>query len=193
MRVPTSAVRASYPKGSFRRCRLVSQVAEREGFEPSIRFWRILTFQASAFDHSATAPHALEGGRSSRASPSGQGAMEREGLDALRAPVSAALTRGRDSNPRYAFGVYSLSRRAPSTTRPPLRMRWKEGDLVAPRHQGKARWSGRDWTRFARPSPPRSRAAPARTLDTLLAYTHFPGERLRPLGHRSACAGRRAI
>ena len=31
-------------------------VAEREGFEPSIRFWRILTFQASAFDHSATAP-----------------------------------------------------------------------------------------------------------------------------------------
>ncbi len=33
------------------------QVAEREGFEPSIRFWRILTFQASAFDHSATAPH----------------------------------------------------------------------------------------------------------------------------------------
>ncbi len=37
-------------------------VAEREGFEPSIRFWRILTFQASAFDHSATAPHVLEGG-----------------------------------------------------------------------------------------------------------------------------------
>src|SRR4051812_46981192 len=27
---------------------------------------------------------------------------------------------GRDSNPRYAFDVYSLSRRAPSTTRPPL-------------------------------------------------------------------------
>lgn len=30
-----------------------------------------------------------------------------------------------------------------------------------------------------------------RTLDTLLAYTHFPGERLRPLGHRSACPGRK--
>lgn len=30
-----------------------------------------------------------------------------------------------------------------------------------------------------------------RTLDTLLTYTHFPGERLRPLGHRSACSGRR--
>ena len=38
-------------------------MAEREGFEPSMRFCRILTFQASAFDHSATAPHALEGGR----------------------------------------------------------------------------------------------------------------------------------
>ena len=32
-------------------------LAERQGFEPWIRFWRILTFQASAFDHSATAPH----------------------------------------------------------------------------------------------------------------------------------------
>ena len=40
-------------------------VAERQGFEPWIRFWRILTFQASAFDHSATAPHALEGERPS--------------------------------------------------------------------------------------------------------------------------------
>jgi cyclophilin family peptidyl-prolyl cis-trans isomerase len=28
-----------------------------------------------------------------------------------------------------------------------------------------------------------------RTLDELLAHTHFPGERLRPLGHRSACSG----
>ena len=35
------------------------RLAEREGFEPSIRFWRILTFQASAFDHSATAPHLI--------------------------------------------------------------------------------------------------------------------------------------
>jgi hypothetical protein len=41
---------------------VLGDVAEREGFEPSIRFWRILTFQASAFDHSATAPHVLEGG-----------------------------------------------------------------------------------------------------------------------------------
>ena len=44
----------------------IKKLAEREGFEPSIRFWRILTFQASAFDHSATAPHALE-----RVRPSG--------------------------------------------------------------------------------------------------------------------------
>ena len=35
---------------------LSTMMAEREGFEPSIRFCRILTFQASAFDHSATAP-----------------------------------------------------------------------------------------------------------------------------------------
>ena len=37
-------------------------MAEREGFEPSMSFWPILTFQASAFDHSATAPHALDRG-----------------------------------------------------------------------------------------------------------------------------------
>ena len=30
--------------------------------------------------------------------------------------------RGRGSNPRYGFAVYTLSRRAPSTTRPPLHM-----------------------------------------------------------------------
>jgi hypothetical protein len=32
-------------------------VAERVGFEPTIRGYRIHTFQACAFDHSATAPH----------------------------------------------------------------------------------------------------------------------------------------
>jgi cyclophilin family peptidyl-prolyl cis-trans isomerase len=40
-------------------------MAERQGFEPWMSFWPILTFQASAFDHSATAPHALEFGRPS--------------------------------------------------------------------------------------------------------------------------------
>ena len=34
-------------------------VAEQEGFEPSIRGYRIHTFQACAFDHSATAPHSF--------------------------------------------------------------------------------------------------------------------------------------
>ena len=33
---------------------------------------------------------------------------------------SLGSQRGRDSNPRYTFGVYTLSRRAPSTTRTPL-------------------------------------------------------------------------
>jgi hypothetical protein len=32
--------------------------------------------------------------------------------------------RGRDSNPRYTFGVYTLSRRALSTTQTPLRIKW---------------------------------------------------------------------
>ena len=31
-----------------------------------------------------------------------------------------------------------------------------------------------------------------RTHDTLVTYTHFPGVRLRPLGHRSACLSARA-
>ena len=31
-------------------------LAEREGFEPSIRGYRIHTFQACAFNHSATSP-----------------------------------------------------------------------------------------------------------------------------------------
>ena len=45
-------------------------------------------------------------------------------------PIKTARWRsGRDSNPRYAFDVYSLSRRAPSTTRPPLRIAWKRGRL----------------------------------------------------------------
>ncbi|CAN5232014.1 recombinase family protein [soil metagenome] len=38
---------------------------------------------------------------------------------------------GRDSNPGWAFDPYSLSRRAPSTTRPPLRMHWKGCALAA--------------------------------------------------------------
>ena len=37
-----------------------------------------------------------------------------------RGPSSSNWRRGRDSNPRYAINVYTLSRRAPSATRTPL-------------------------------------------------------------------------
>ncbi len=36
-------------------------------------------------------------------------------------PFASIWRRGRDSNPRYGVTVYTLSRRAPSTARPPLR------------------------------------------------------------------------
>ena len=35
-------------------------------------------------------------------------------------PLPEGWRRERDSNPRYAFGIYTLSRGAPSTTRPSL-------------------------------------------------------------------------
>lgn len=56
-------------------------MAEREGFEPSIRFCRILTFQASAFDHSATAPLVAGKRPSKRRTRTGQGCR------AQRAPL----------------------------------------------------------------------------------------------------------
>jgi hypothetical protein len=61
-RLATARKRKSAELPDFRSCNPAwrawsDEVAEREGFEPSIRFCRILTFQASAFDHSATAPH----------------------------------------------------------------------------------------------------------------------------------------
>jgi hypothetical protein len=56
-----------------------------------------------------------------------------------RMPIAGRWRSGRDSNPRYGFAVYSLSRRAPSTTRPPLRMSWKHGYLEAPAREGKLR------------------------------------------------------
>src|SRR5687768_8436883 len=62
-----------------------AKLAEREGFEPSIRFCRILTFQASAFDHSATAPHALEEAASSKTERQGQ-ARRRARRSFWRAP-----------------------------------------------------------------------------------------------------------
>ena len=36
-------------------------MAERVGFEPTNTFWVLLTFQASAFDHSATSPRGRKG------------------------------------------------------------------------------------------------------------------------------------
>ena len=45
---------AEYAKGATRAPSL--NLAEREGFEPSIRGYRIHTFQACAFDRSATSP-----------------------------------------------------------------------------------------------------------------------------------------
>ena len=63
-------------------------MAEREGFEPSIRFCRILTFQASAFDHSATAPH-IAGKRPSKGRASrGQGCGVRPQAP-MRSPCGA--------------------------------------------------------------------------------------------------------
>ena len=58
-----------------------SRVVEREGFEPSIRFCRIHTFQACAFDHSATAPHACLG----RAVPLAADRKVRKAFSACRA------------------------------------------------------------------------------------------------------------
>ena len=83
-----------------------NQMAEREGFEPSIRFCRILTFQASAFDHSATAPHALEGGSSSgragaQGKLAGDGARSSSAASAmsLRGDAACAVGREQDVDP----------------------------------------------------------------------------------------------
>jgi len=48
-------------------------MAERQGFEPWMSFWPILTFQASAFDHSATAPHCTGSGGPNRKEALSQG------------------------------------------------------------------------------------------------------------------------
>src|SRR5690625_1105327 len=45
--------------------------------------------------------------------------------DVCSSDLIRLVRRGRDSNPRYGVTVYSLSRGAPSATRPPLRiLRW---------------------------------------------------------------------
>ncbi len=74
-----------------------------------------------------------------------------------------------------------------------------DGVVLPLRYDGLPPQSPRGCARFARVLKTRAvfqrlngGAGGIRTLDTLLAYTHFPGERLRPLGHRSACTGSRA-
>src|SRR3954451_20921332 len=64
---------------------------------------------------------------------------------------------GRDSNPRYGFAVDSLSRRAPSTTRPPLRIYLEGGSS-----KGRAR-AGQG-CRAQRPSLVRLGMTPAERL-----------------------------
>ena len=54
---------------------MLNKLAERKGFEPSIRFWRIHTFQACAFDHSATSlmlNHKVQGAQISEKNNGGQ-------------------------------------------------------------------------------------------------------------------------
>src|SRR5262249_9587572 len=55
------------------------KLAERKGFEPLIPFWSIHTFQACAFDHSATSPRGPVRCAKTRQNPSGgakvQGAL----------------------------------------------------------------------------------------------------------------------
>ena len=83
-------------------------MAEREGFEPSIRFCRILTFQASAFDHSATAPHAR------KAAHVGGTRAEGNGVATLRlhltCPYAPAMRRF--ETPPSADEIEALARRA---------------------------------------------------------------------------------
>src|SRR5688572_27297556 len=97
--------------------KLLARLAEREGFEPSIRFCRILTFQASAFDHSATAPHALERAHLVGGGDQGKLASRRSGKRFRRTEVEAAAAlptsrarRGGAAPFRSARGVPRMAR-----------------------------------------------------------------------------------
>ena len=70
---------------------------------------------------------------------------------------------GRDSNPRTAINRYTLSRRAPSTTRPPVRKHLGVGGIHAPARLRKVRLNLSHKWLFAgliRPIPTRFGAAP---------------------------------
>ena len=64
-----------------------------------------------------------------------------------------------------------------------LAVRTRPRNRAEMRETGRLGWGQMDRDRLG------GGAGGIRTLDTLLTYTHFPGERLRPLGHRSACSG----
>ena len=95
--------------------------------------------------------------------------------------------RERDSNPRYAINVYTLSRRAPSTTRPPLLffplLLYKYNNNASRcRERPLSPVHGLRGTSATAPCvalPPASLQSCTsmcigiRTLDTLLTYTHF--------------------
>jgi hypothetical protein len=75
--------------------------------------------------------------------PEFRGFKNRHGYGVYRASAHP-WRRGRDSNPRRAFDPYALSRGAPSTTRPPLRIEPKQafaerGIIPARSSLGKAR------------------------------------------------------
>src|SRR3546814_13836544 len=79
--------------------------------------------------------------------------------------------------PRIATTPMSEACARPWTSRPAKRQSVRE--------KRQSRWTFADLCGGVRGG-----AGGIRTLDTVLPYTHFPGERLRPLGHRSAAPGR---
>ena len=91
-------------------------MAEREGFEPSIRFCRILTFQASAFDHSATAPAApgrVHKLKESRWKAAHVGKSARSGnLAAFTVKPLCRVAMRRFGNPPSADEMEAIARRA---------------------------------------------------------------------------------
>lgn len=68
---------------------------------------------------------------------------------------------GWDSNPRYPFEVYTLSRRAPSTARPPIQRR--AGGIAAFVRPARGKSTGSNWTGVF-PQPPSPYGGHLRTL-----------------------------
>ena len=68
-------------------------------------------------------------------------------------PYGLIWRRERDSNPRYAINVYTLSRRAPSATRTPLRISSRHFiryQFVNPCYDKKGRVCLKNWQRIIR-------------------------------------------